>query len=92
MLDLPFSPDSQHPDPVYRQLANHLAELIAAGRLLAGERVPRTRELATALLLSFAGLAPDAIRTGVSELAGLVRRPGARPRRNAVHRVARRGR
>jgi multiple sugar transport system permease protein len=41
-------------------------------------------------LLSFAGLAPDAIRSGVSELAGLVRRQGARPRRSPIHRVARR--
>ena len=52
MLDLAFRPDFQHPDPVYRQLADHLAELIAAGRLAAGERVPPTRELAASLGLS----------------------------------------
>ncbi len=47
-------------------------------------------EGAPALLLSFAGLASDAIRAGVSELAALVRRQGVRPRRSAVRRVARR--
>ena len=52
MLDLPFRADPLHPDPVYRQLADHLAELISAGRLPAGERVPPTRELASALALS----------------------------------------
>ena len=52
MLDVAFRPDPQHPDPVYRQLADHLAELIAAGRLAADERVPPTRELAAALGLS----------------------------------------
>lgn len=52
MLDLPFRADPLHPDPVYRQLADHLAELITAGRLPAGERVPPTRELASALGLS----------------------------------------
>ncbi len=52
MLDLPFRPDPTHPDPVYRQLADHLAEWIRAGRLPAGERVPPTRELAAALGLS----------------------------------------
>ena len=52
MLDLAFRADPLHPDPVYRQLADHLAELIAAGRMPAGERVPPTRELASALGLS----------------------------------------
>ena len=52
MLDLPFRADPLHPDPVYRQLADHLAALITAGRLPAGERVPPTRELAFALGLS----------------------------------------
>jgi GntR family transcriptional regulator/MocR family aminotransferase len=52
VLDLPFRADPTHPDPVYRQLADHLAEWIRAGRLPAGERVPPTRELAAALGLS----------------------------------------
>jgi GntR family transcriptional regulator/MocR family aminotransferase len=52
VLDLPFRADPLHPDPVYRQLADHLAALISAGRLQAGERVPPTRELASALGLS----------------------------------------
>ncbi len=52
MLDLPFRADPLHRDPVYRQLADHLAELISAGRLPAGERVPPTRDLASALGLS----------------------------------------
>lgn len=52
MLDLPFRADPTHPDPVYRQLADHLAEWIRAGRLPAGERLPPTRELAAALGLS----------------------------------------
>jgi GntR family transcriptional regulator/MocR family aminotransferase len=52
VLDLPFRADPLHPDPVYRQLADHLAELIRAGRLPTGERVPPTRELASALALS----------------------------------------
>ncbi len=52
MLDLAFRADPLHPDPVYRQLADHLALLISTGRLPAGERIPPTRELATALTLS----------------------------------------
>lgn len=52
MLDLAFRPDPARPEPVYRQLADHLAELIAARRLAAGERVPPSRELAAALGLA----------------------------------------
>lgn len=52
MLDLAFRRDPQQSAPVYRQLADHLTELIAAGRLAADERVPPTRELAAALDLS----------------------------------------
>jgi DNA-binding transcriptional regulator YhcF (GntR family) len=126
VLDLPFRADPLHPDPVYRQLADHLAERITAGRLPAGERVPPTRELASASALSrntvtrayawlseagFLGAhvgrgtfvqraaraervqrAPEAIRSGVTELANLLRRQGARPRRTATPRVARRTR
>jgi len=52
MLDLPFRPDPRSEAPVYRQLAEHLVELIDAGRLRPGERVPPSRELAAALGLS----------------------------------------
>ena len=52
MLDLAFRPDSARPEPVYRQLADHLGELIASGRLARGERVPPTRDLAASLGLS----------------------------------------
>lgn len=52
MLDLAFRADPARPEPVYRQLADHLAALIAAERLRAGERVPPTRDLAAALGLS----------------------------------------
>jgi GntR family transcriptional regulator/MocR family aminotransferase len=52
VLDLAFRPDPTRRDPVYRQLADHLAELIGAGRLAHGERLPPTRELAQALGLS----------------------------------------
>ncbi len=52
MLDLSFRPDRTRRDPVYRQLADHLAELVDAGRLRSGERLPPTRELAQALGLS----------------------------------------
>ncbi len=49
MLDLAFRPDAGSRDPVYRQLADHLAALIVADRLAPGERLPPTRELAEAL-------------------------------------------
>ena len=52
MLDLPFRADPHSDAPVYRQLAEHLIELIDAGRLCPGERLPASRELATALGLS----------------------------------------
>ncbi|MCZ7617720.1 MAG: PLP-dependent aminotransferase family protein [Myxococcota bacterium] len=52
MLDLFFRPDPQRDAPVYQQLAEHLIELIDAGRLRPGERLPASRELAAALGLS----------------------------------------
>jgi GntR family transcriptional regulator/MocR family aminotransferase len=52
VLDLAFRPDPTRREPVYRQLADHLAALIDAERLRAGERLPPTRELAQALALS----------------------------------------
>ena len=58
MLDLPFRPDPQHPNPLHWQLADPLAGLIAAGQLPAGEELRLDGERAPALLLWFAGLAP----------------------------------
>jgi GntR family transcriptional regulator/MocR family aminotransferase len=52
VLDLAFRADPTRAEPVYRQLADHLAELIAAERLARGERVPPTRDLAGSLGLS----------------------------------------
>ncbi|HSJ97494.1 MAG TPA: GntR family transcriptional regulator, partial [Myxococcota bacterium] len=52
MLDLPFRADPQSEAPLYRQLAEHLVELIDAGRLRPGDRLPASRELAAALGLS----------------------------------------
>ena len=52
MLDLAFRPDPARPEPVYRQLADHLAELVATGRLARSERLPPSRELAASLGLS----------------------------------------
>ncbi|HTF34501.1 MAG TPA: PLP-dependent aminotransferase family protein [Myxococcota bacterium] len=49
MLELAFRPDRRIPEPVSRQLAQHLRGLIQAGRLAAGEKLPATRELAGAL-------------------------------------------
>lgn len=52
MLDLLFRPDPNRRDAVYRQLADHLAQMIEAGRLAPGERLPPSRELAEALGLA----------------------------------------
>jgi len=49
VLELPFEPDRAAPEPLYRQLAEHLRRLIASGRLRAGEKLPATRELSSAL-------------------------------------------
>ncbi len=51
VLDLPFEPDRDASEPLYVQLAEHLRSLIASGRLLAGEKLPATRELAGALAI-----------------------------------------
>jgi GntR family transcriptional regulator/MocR family aminotransferase len=52
VLELAFTPDRDHLDPVYRQLRNYLRDLIAAERLPRGTKLPATRELATSLGLS----------------------------------------
>jgi GntR family transcriptional regulator/MocR family aminotransferase len=52
MLELAFRPDPTSRKPVYRQLEQTLRELIESGRLVAGERLPPSRELAAELSLS----------------------------------------
>jgi GntR family transcriptional regulator/MocR family aminotransferase len=52
MLELAFRPDRRRAEPIYRQLADYLRELVAAGRLGAGQKLPASRELAAALGLS----------------------------------------
>jgi GntR family transcriptional regulator/MocR family aminotransferase len=52
MLELAFRPDRRRPEPLYRQLAGYLRELVEAGRLGAGQKLPASRELAAALGLS----------------------------------------
>jgi GntR family transcriptional regulator/MocR family aminotransferase len=49
VLDLAFRPDRSRGEPLARQLEAHLRELVVAGRLAAGEKLPATRELAAAL-------------------------------------------
>jgi GntR family transcriptional regulator/MocR family aminotransferase len=66
VLDLAFRPDFASRRPVYRQLAEHLAELIATGRLRPGERVPPSRELAAAL-----GLSRNTVSRALESLGGL---------------------
>src|SRR5262245_33127739 len=51
MLDLAFQPEPDGP-PLYRQLEAHLRGLIEARRLLPGERLPASRDLADRLELS----------------------------------------
>ncbi|HEY8153123.1 MAG TPA: PLP-dependent aminotransferase family protein [Myxococcota bacterium] len=51
MLELAFQPDPEGA-PLYRQLEAHLRGLIEARRLLPGERLPASRELAASLALS----------------------------------------
>ncbi len=46
VLDFVFQPDPDRDEPVWRQLERHLREWIAAGRILPGERLPPSRELA----------------------------------------------
>lgn len=52
MLELAFRPDPVRSEPIYEQLAGYLDELIAAGRMVAGERLPASRELAAQLGVS----------------------------------------
>ncbi|MCW5889791.1 MAG: PLP-dependent aminotransferase family protein [bacterium] len=69
MFDVAFHPDRQGPAPIARQLADHLAGLIAAGRLAAGSKLPASREVATSL-----GVARNTVTAAYEMLAtrGLV--------------------
>jgi GntR family transcriptional regulator/MocR family aminotransferase len=51
VLELSFRPDRAAPEPIYRQLETYLRGLIGTGRLLPGQKLPATRELALALSL-----------------------------------------
>jgi GntR family transcriptional regulator/MocR family aminotransferase len=52
VFELAFTPDRDHPEPLYRQLGAYLRALIEADRLPAGAKLPATRELAASLGLS----------------------------------------
>lgn len=65
MLDLAFRPDPRRPEPLARQLEAHLRELVLAGRLAPGERLPATRELAGSL-----GLGRNTVAAAYEALVG----------------------
>lgn len=50
MIELAFRPDRSLGEPVHRQLADYLTDLIGSERLAPGERLPPTRALRGALL------------------------------------------
>ena len=52
VLELAFRPDPTRSEPLYEQLASYLAGLVEAGRMVPGERLPATRELAAQLEIS----------------------------------------
>jgi len=52
MLEIVFRPDPARGEPVYRQLERSLRDWIESGRLICGERLPPSRELAKQLGLS----------------------------------------
>jgi DNA-binding transcriptional MocR family regulator len=49
VLEITFTPDRRGDVALVRQLTEHLADLIAGGRLVAGSKLPATREAAGAL-------------------------------------------
>jgi GntR family transcriptional regulator/MocR family aminotransferase len=49
MREFAFTPDRASAEPLYRQLVAYFEDLIESGRLVPGERLPPTRELASAL-------------------------------------------
>jgi len=93
VLELCFRADPEALSPVYRQLAGYLAELIEAERLRPGERVPPTRDLASALGLSrntvsraYESLASAGILGGHVGRGTFVRPRGRRPGAGAAGR------
>jgi len=52
VLEIAFRPDRTSEVPMARQLADHVATLVASGRLAGGSRLPASREAAIALGLS----------------------------------------
>ncbi len=87
MLEIAFRPDRSGATPIARQLTEHLAALIGAGRLAPGGKLPATREAAAAL-----GVARNTVAAAYAALTtrGLVTAhvgqgtfvavtPGARP-------------
>jgi GntR family transcriptional regulator/MocR family aminotransferase len=70
VLDLAFRPEPGSPEPLHRQLEARLGALIAAGRLVPGQKLPATRELALA-----AGVGRNTVSQAYASLveAGLVR-------------------
>jgi GntR family transcriptional regulator/MocR family aminotransferase len=52
VLDIAFRPDRRSEAPLPRQLADHLATMIEAGRLPPGAKLPATREVAAATRLA----------------------------------------
>jgi GntR family transcriptional regulator / MocR family aminotransferase len=49
VLEIAFHLDGESPEPAYRQLASHLRDLVEAGRLVPGEKLPPTRAFAADL-------------------------------------------
>jgi GntR family transcriptional regulator/MocR family aminotransferase len=52
VLELAFRPDRVRGAPLYRQLAGHVRTLVESGRLREGQKLPASRELASALGVS----------------------------------------
>jgi DNA-binding transcriptional MocR family regulator len=69
VLEIAFQPDRRGEAPLARQLAEHLAGLIATARLAAGERLPATRDVAVQL-----GIGRNTVAAAYDDLAarGLV--------------------
>lgn len=92
MLDLAFRPDRGHGVPLYRQLADYLGSLVAAGRLAPGEKLPATRELAASLGLgrntvtqAYEALASDGLLSSHVGQGTFVASRGAAPEIAAAH-------
>jgi DNA-binding transcriptional regulator YhcF (GntR family) len=67
--------DASSGTPIYEQIVGKIEEAVATGRLVAGERLPSVRDLASEL-----GVAPGTVARAYSELEsrGVVRTEGAK--------------